>query len=228
MAATQILHDTPAPTSPKQLVETGRKQTIAFHNPFFSQFQLHPHREGQALKGWGGGDFIKSERASQPSASPQRDNSTALCNTCLGVLHSNLEWGNSVYCQTSGKELPFRWPGPFIIFPCATLAVSPPPELTTQQMYQKYFCTQAWMGVWGPEPDRGSIQRPSFENSPGILNPRNSSHHQGKPLPRGGRGQGHCQLCYLGQAWIRHHSKARVSLSVLPWCGNVPDSIFSP
>lgn len=49
------------PTGPKQLLATSKKHTIAFYNPFLSQFQLHPHREGQALKSQGGGDCIKSE-----------------------------------------------------------------------------------------------------------------------------------------------------------------------
>lgn len=49
MAAIQMNphHSTPAPTSPKQLLETSAKHTIAFHNPFLSQLLSHPHREGQ-------------------------------------------------------------------------------------------------------------------------------------------------------------------------------------
>lgn len=85
----------PAPIGPKQLLQTSRKQTIAFHNPFLSRFQLHPHREGP----WA---------LCRPGPTTVR-----LCAAHAGrFLHSNLERRNSVYCQTFVKGFPFRWPCP--------------------------------------------------------------------------------------------------------------------
>lgn len=37
----------PSPHEPKQLLVTSRKQTTAFHIPFFWLLQSHPHRESQ-------------------------------------------------------------------------------------------------------------------------------------------------------------------------------------
>lgn len=37
----------PSPHEPKQLLDTSRKQTTAFHIPFFWLLQSHPHRESQ-------------------------------------------------------------------------------------------------------------------------------------------------------------------------------------
>lgn len=71
------------------------------------------------------------------------------------------------------------------------------------------------------------FRRTSFENSSGILNPRNPNHCKGKPsLPRGAGGMAHDQLCYLCHPWIHHHREVRGDLAGLSRHGNLPDSRF--
>lgn len=98
----------PAQNSCWKLAENGLLLSIILSSPSSNYTHTGRAKHWKARRR----DFIKSERASRPSASPSKT-TVQLCAThAWGVLHSNLEWGNSIYCQTFVKEIPFRWSCP--------------------------------------------------------------------------------------------------------------------
>lgn len=60
---------------------------------------------------------------------------------------------------------------PLIISPCATLAVLPPQELTTQQMVSKVLLCSGLNGVEGPGETEHLFISASFESSSGFSIP---------------------------------------------------------
>lgn len=154
MAATQILHNTPAPTSRNSCWTLAESRLLL--SIFLSSGCCNHTHTGRAKCREGG--ITKSEKASQPSASPQRDNREALCNTCSGVSSQWFRVREFHLLPGFVRELPFM-AIPFIIFPCAPLAFYLHTSWQLSRWYQKYFCTQAWRGGWGPGPDRGPIQK---------------------------------------------------------------------
>lgn len=82
----------------------------------------------------------------------------------------------------------------------------------------------------GPGRTEVLFRRTAFDSSPGLPNPRNSSHCQGGLLCPEGTGQGTQPLCHLGWPWTPPPTQTarpgHTQTFIKGW--QFPDSTFSP